>query len=151
MAQGPGVWARSGRQGPGVCLGSVRKAGGGLLRLSGEASASRKRGFRFWIGEISWRRKWQPTPGFLPGEAHGQRSLADYSPRGCKESDTAEYAHTKRRQGRKERGFVFIQLHCDGQNLLISPIEHKALQKKKKNVSKNKEKKKNKQREKLCC
>ena len=33
-----------------------------------------------WAGKIPWRRKWQPTPVFLPGESHGQRSLADYSP-----------------------------------------------------------------------
>ena len=33
-------------------------------------------------------RKWQPTPVFLPGESHGQRSLAGYSPRGHKELDT---------------------------------------------------------------
>ena len=32
----------------------------------------------------------QPTPVFLPGESHGQRSLAGYSPWGCKESDTTE-------------------------------------------------------------
>ena len=35
-------------------------------------------------------RKWQPTLVFLPGEFHGQRSLAGYSPWGCKESDTTE-------------------------------------------------------------
>ena len=40
--------------------------------------------------EIPWRRKWQPTPIFLPGESHGQRSLMGYSPRGPKESDTTE-------------------------------------------------------------
>ena len=34
-----------------------------------------------WVGKIPWRRKWQPTPVFLPGESHGQRSLAGYSPR----------------------------------------------------------------------
>ena len=39
---------------------------------------------------ISWRRKWQPTPVFLPGESHGQRSLAGCSPWGRKESDTTE-------------------------------------------------------------
>ena len=33
-----------------------------------------------WVGKIPWRRKWQPTPAFLPGESHGQRSLAGYSP-----------------------------------------------------------------------
>jgi len=37
-----------------------------------------------------WRRKWPPTPVFLPGEFHGQKSLAGYSPWGCKESDTTE-------------------------------------------------------------
>ena len=38
----------------------------------------------------AWRRKWHPTPLFLPGESHGQRSLEGYSPRGLKESDTSE-------------------------------------------------------------
>ena len=42
-----------------------------------------------------WRRKWQPTPVFLPGESHGQRSLVGYSPWGHKESDTTEWlTHT---------------------------------------------------------
>ena len=36
----------------------------------------------------------QPTPVFLPGESHGQRSLAGYSPQGRKESDTTERLHT---------------------------------------------------------
>ena len=35
-------------------------------------------------GRFPWRRKWQPTPVFLPGKSHGQRSLAGYSPWGCK-------------------------------------------------------------------
>ena len=39
---------------------------------------------------IHWRRKWQATPVFLPGESHGQRSLGGYSPWGHKESDTAQ-------------------------------------------------------------
>ena len=39
---------------------------------------------------MHWRRKWQPTPVFLPGESHGQRSLADYSSSGHKELDTTE-------------------------------------------------------------
>ena len=39
---------------------------------------------------IPWRREWQPTPIFLPGESHGQRSLAGYSPRGLKELDMTE-------------------------------------------------------------
>ena len=42
----------------------------------------------------SWRRKWQPTPGFLLGKSHGRRSLVGYSLRGCKESDMTEHACT---------------------------------------------------------
>ena len=37
-------------------------------------------GFNPWVRKILWGRKWQPTPVFLPGESHGQRSLAGYSP-----------------------------------------------------------------------
>jgi len=33
-----------------------------------------------WVGNIPWRKKWQPTPGYLPGKSHGQRSLAGYGP-----------------------------------------------------------------------
>ena len=44
-----------------------------------------------WVGEIPWRRTWQPAPAFLPGESHGQMSLAGYSPWGCRESDTTEW------------------------------------------------------------
>ena len=43
-----------------------------------------------WVRKIPWRRAWQPTPVFLPGESHGQRSLAGYSPWGCKELDMTE-------------------------------------------------------------
>ena len=45
-----------------------------------------------WVGKIPWSRKWQPTPGFLPGESHGQRSLVGYSPQGHKELKTNEHA-----------------------------------------------------------
>ena len=40
-----------------------------------------------------WRRQWHPTPVLLPGKSHGRRSLVDYSPWGCKESDTTERLH----------------------------------------------------------
>ena len=46
--------------------------------------------FTPWVGKISWRREWQPSPLFLPGKSHGQRSLVGYSPWGHKESDTTE-------------------------------------------------------------
>ena len=75
--------------------------------LSGKESAfqcrRRKRlGFHPWSGKIPWRRKWQPTPEFLPGESHGQRSLAGYHPQGCKESAmTEQLRHISKRLGRK--------------------------------------------------
>ena len=43
-----------------------------------------------WVGRISWRRKWHPTPEFLPAKSHGQRSLVGYSPKGRKELGTTE-------------------------------------------------------------
>jgi len=47
-------------------------------------------GFHPWVRKVPWRRAWQPTPVLLPGESHGQRSLAGYSAWGCRESDTTE-------------------------------------------------------------
>ena len=49
--------------------------------------AMQKPGFHPWVGKIPWRREWQPTTVFLPGEFYGQRSLAGYSPCDCKKSD----------------------------------------------------------------
>ena len=47
-------------------------------------------GFDPWVRKMPWSRKWQPTPVFLPGIFHGQRSLGIYSPWGHKESDMTE-------------------------------------------------------------
>ena len=59
--------------------------------LSSKESAyqCRRREFDLWFGKIPWQRKWQPTPVFLPGKSHGQRSLVGYSQWDFKESDTA--------------------------------------------------------------
>jgi len=43
-----------------------------------------KHRFDLWIRKIPWRREWQPTLVFLPGESHGQRSLVGYNPWGRK-------------------------------------------------------------------
>ena len=48
----------------------------------------RRPGFNLWVRKIPRKREWLLNPGFLPGEFHGQRTLADYSPWGCKQSDT---------------------------------------------------------------
>ena len=60
--------------------------------LSGKESTCqcRRPGFDPWVRKIPWRRKWQPTPVFLPGESPRQKSLVGYSPRGHKKSGTIE-------------------------------------------------------------
>ena len=50
----------------------------------------RRHGFDPWVGKIPWRTTRQPTPGFLPGESHGQTSLAGYSPGSRRESEATE-------------------------------------------------------------
>ena len=54
--------------------------------LSGKESSCQCRRHRFnpWVGKIPWRKKWHPTPIFLPGKSHGQKSLLGCSPRGRK-------------------------------------------------------------------
>ena len=49
---------------------------------------ARDHGLDPWAGKITWKREWQPTPVFLSGKSHGQRSLVGCSPWGGKESDT---------------------------------------------------------------
>ena len=70
-----------------------------FLGLTGSASGKelacqcrrhKRHVFKPCIRKIPWRRTWQPTPLFLPGEFHGQRSLVGYSPWHRKESDTTE-------------------------------------------------------------
>ena len=68
-----------------ACAGSWHLAFGFPRWRSGEESSCQCRGskrckFDPWVGKIPWSRKWQPTPLFLHGEFHGQRSLVDYSP-----------------------------------------------------------------------
>ena len=59
-------------------------------------------GVEMWVQSLSlkipWRGKWLPTPVFLPGESHGQRSLEGYRPWDCKESDATESLSTNEPQ-----------------------------------------------------
>ena len=56
----------------------------------------RRHRFDPWVRKIPWRRKWQPTPLFLPGKPHGQRNLSGYSLWCCKESDITKHASEQR-------------------------------------------------------
>ena len=64
--------------------------------LSGKESACQCK--EIWVRSLSQKdpleEEWQPTPVFLPGESHGQRSLVGYSPGGRKESDMTECQST---------------------------------------------------------
>ena len=63
----------------------------------------KRRGLDPWVGKIPWRRAWQPSPVFLPGESHGQGSLAGCSPRGHQASDATEVtSHTRMHRGLEE-------------------------------------------------
>ena len=55
-----------------------------LMGPQGVGCQHRRWWFYPWVRKTPWRRKWQPTPVFLPGKSHGQRSLAGFSPWGCK-------------------------------------------------------------------
>ena len=66
---------------------------GGTMVKNSPANARRARetGLIPGLGRFPWRRKWPPTPVFLPGESHGQGSLVGFSPWGRKETDTTEH------------------------------------------------------------
>ena len=62
-----------------------------------------------WVGKIPWRRAWRPTPVFLPGESHGQRSLVGYGPYCHKELDMIEatqHALMDKKKHRQQPGLV---------------------------------------------
>ena len=46
-----------------------------VKNLPAKARRHKRHWFNPWVGKIAWRKAWQPTPIFLPGESHGQRSL----------------------------------------------------------------------------
>ena len=67
--------------------------GGSVVKNPHANTGGTRDGCNPWVGKIPWRRKWQPTPVFLPGQFHGQRSQAGHCPWGCKESDMTD-THT---------------------------------------------------------
>ena len=71
--------------------------------------------FNPWVGKIPWRREWQSTPAFLPGESHGQRSLVGYSPWSHKDSDTPEWlTHTH-----MHRGLFYFHFYCTSGGAMV--------------------------------
>ena len=64
-----------------------------------------------WVGEIPWGRERLPTPVLLPGEFHGQKSLASYSPCGCKQLDTTEQLPLTHSLTHSEEWVCIIYIH----------------------------------------
>ena len=74
-----------------ICPQLHQTAGASLVaQMVKNLPATQETGFNPWFQKIPWRREWQPTPVFLPEKSHGQRSLVDFGPWDCKESDTTE-------------------------------------------------------------
>ena len=65
----------------------------------------RRPGFDPWVGKIPWRKEWQPTPVFLPGKSHGQRSLAVCCPWSRK-----ELGMTERLTLTQHSDFIFLHI-----------------------------------------
>ena len=78
---------------------SIKEGGARGKEPACQRRRRKRRRFNPWVGKISWRRARQPTPAFLPGEPHGQRSLVGHSAWGRTESDTTyvtQHARKKR-------------------------------------------------------
>ena len=87
----------------------------------------KRHGFNPWIGKIPWRRAWQPTLVFLPGESQGQRNLAGYSPWSRKESKTTEQLSTHTRPAEVPSKSMTVEHKAvlfTAKTLLFSPAWH---------------------------
>ena len=78
---------------PLISLMSVFSGGSSGKEFACQCRNHRRCKFDPWVRKIPGRKKWQPTPVFLPGKSHRQRSLAGYSPWGRKELDMTKHAH----------------------------------------------------------
>ena len=81
-------------------------------------------GFNPWVRKILWRRAWQPTPVFLLGESHGQRSLVGYGPWGHKELDTTERLSTYIKQVNKYLFILFMGFKVSDMTDQLSVYAH---------------------------
>ena len=99
-----------------------------MVKKKSPANAENARDAGSSLGrKIPWSRKWQPTPVFLRGKSHGQRSLAGYSPGGRKESDVTEHAfiHTHSATSRMFRELSMYLIISTAQALASWPMFQK--------------------------
>ena len=92
----------------------------------------RTHGFKPWVGKIPWKRKWTPTPVFLPEKSYGQRRLAGCSPWDRRKSDTTERlsTHTTTLLNRGHQGPDGVSSEfCQTFKGEIVPVRYKLFQK----------------------
>ena len=77
--------------------------------------------------KMPWRRKWQPTPVFLPAKSNERRSLVGYSPWGCKESDTTERLHFHFHFHFHSQRYGFPEVTYGCENWIIKKAEHRRI------------------------
>ena len=82
-----------------------------VLAVKNPPANYKRHRFNPWVGKISWRRNWQPTLVFLPGEFHGQRSLASYSPQGHRVRHDWVCMHHHRNQVRVHFLLLWLSNH----------------------------------------
>ena len=88
---------------------------------SGKESTYQSRwcGFNPWVQKMPWRRKWQPTPVFLPGGCHGQGSLVGCRPWGCSGAQLSNWTHTHKFSQEQNGIIVAILIALWGVNELM--------------------------------
>ena len=78
-----------------------------------------------WVLQMPWRRKWQPTLVFLPGESHGQRSLGSYSPWVCRVRH--DQARMHRRNGKNINTWALASRELEEKCFLIFSAQSRLL------------------------
>ena len=85
---------------------------------AGQRRICKRHRFNPWVGKISWRRASQPTPVFLPGESHWQKSLVGYSSWGRKELNTTEWlTHTHKDSEPSKLALVVKNLPANAEDI----------------------------------
>ena len=84
-----------------------------------------------WVWSLAWevprKRKWQPTPVFLPEKSQGQRSLVDYNPKGCKELAMTEHNTIRFRDNINITVVTYYILKLKGKMSMIPLIDVKTV------------------------
>ena len=89
--------------------------------LSGLPSRSPR--FDPWVTKITWRRKWWPTPVFLPGKPHGQRSLVGHSPLGKKRvGHDLETKQQQQKENKAKRGVIVFYILSEMYYCLVAKL-----------------------------